>query len=149
MIEKWRTRLKGFVLALLVTTLSGSLIQTQFNLAAIAALGAEISLTTRLTTSVHDLLGFAPLYAGLVAAVLAAALPLAALVRRWLALPAGLLYPLAAALGLWLALLVVDALAPMPTLIAATRSLSGTLAMLGGAALGGLVYACCRAGRTS
>ncbi|MDR5905141.1 hypothetical protein [Franzmannia qiaohouensis] len=139
----------GFVLALLVTTLSGSLIQTQFNLAALAALGAEISLSTRLTTSLQDLLGFAPLYAGMVVLSLAASIPLAALSRRWLALPPALLYPLAAALGLWLALLVADTLAPMPTLIAATRSLSGTLAMLGGAALGGLVYACCRAGRTS
>nr|WP_240457891.1 hypothetical protein [Halomonas socia] len=149
MMARWKTPLLGFVLALLVTTLSGSLIQTQFNLAAIAALGAEISLTTRLGTSAQDLLGFAPLYAAMVAVALAVALPLATLGWRWLPLPPGLLYPLAAALGLWLAFTIADALAPMPTLIAATRSLSGTLAMLGGAALGGLVYACCRAGRTS
>ncbi|MBD3896629.1 hypothetical protein IEI94_12285 [Halomonas sp. ML-15] len=142
-MARWRARLLGFVLALLVATLSGSLIQTQFNLAALAALGAEISLATRLSTSFHDLLGFAPLYAGLMAAALSASLPLAALGRRWLPLPAGLVYAAAAALGVWLAFMVVDAMAPMPTLIAATRSLTGTLAMLAGAALGGLVYARC------
>lgn len=138
---RWGTRLQGFMLALLVTTLSGSLIQTQINLAAIAALGANIGLTTRLLTSGQDLLGFAPLYAAMVAAVLSCALPLAALSRRWLALSPSLVYPLAAALGLWLAFNLADALAPMPTLIAATRDWLGTLAMLAGAALGGYCFA--------
>lgn len=141
MMARWRARLVGFVLALLVATLSGTVLQTQFNLAALTALGAEIRLTTRLTTTLHDLLGFAPVYAGLVAAAFAVALPLAAFGRRWLPLPAGLAYAMAAALGVWLAFMVVDAMAPMPTLIAATRSLAGTLAMLAGAALGGLVFA--------
>ncbi|WP_089659329.1 hypothetical protein [Franzmannia pantelleriensis] len=142
-MARGKAALLGFLLAVLVTTLSGSLIQTQFNLAALTALGAEISLATRLTTTAQDLVGFAPLYASLVAVTLTVALPLAALSRRWLPLPAGLLYASAAALGLWLAFMVVDALAPMPTLIAATRSLTGTLCMLVGAALGGVLYACC------
>ncbi|QJQ94491.1 MULTISPECIES: hypothetical protein [Halomonadaceae] len=152
MMARWKTRLLGFALALLTTTLSGSLIQTQVNLAAIAALGAEVSLAMRLATSAQDLVGFAPLYAAMVAVALAGALPLAALSRRWLPLPAGMRFALAAALGLWLAFVVADLLAPMPTLIAATRSLAGTLAMLGGAALGGFLYTrytCCRVGRGS
>lgn len=140
----WPRRFMGFVLALMVTTLSGSLIQTQINLAALLALGADIPLATRILVSVQDLVGFAPLYAVIVALTLAGALPLAALAQRGVALPAELVFALAAALGLWVAFLVADLLAPMPTLIAATRGWPGTLAMMAGAGMGGLVYARCR-----
>src|SRR5690606_11004475 len=46
----------------------------------------------------------------------------------------------AAALGLWLAFKLVDALAPMPTLIAATRDASDMSAMLASAALAGWLF---------
>lgn len=130
----------SFVAAALIATLAGSIVQTQINLAAISALGPEISVPVRLRTTLADLLGFTPLYGALVTAALLGALPLAALAAhcrphwsRWL-------FPLAAALGLWAALRVADALAPMPTLIAATRHAPGLIAMLLTAALGGWCY---------
>lgn len=133
--------LLAYVVAVLDATLAGSVVQTQFNLAALTALGAEISWATRLATTAHDLLGFTPLYGSLVAVMLLGAMPAAALVTRWLGFGAWAIHALAAALGLWMTLWIVDALAPMPTLIAATRSMGGTLAMMASAAVGGWGYA--------
>ncbi|UYG03130.1 hypothetical protein OCT51_18345 [Halomonas sp. LR3S48] len=137
MTKRWRP-LVAYVAAVLDATLLGSIVQTQFNL---AALGAEISFSTRLATTGHDLLGFTPLYGSLVAIMMLGAMPVATLVTRWLGFGAWSIHALAAALGLWGMLSIVDALVPMPTLIAATRSLEGTLAMMTTAALGGWGYA--------
>ncbi|HBX54144.1 MAG TPA: hypothetical protein DEH10_01835, partial [Pseudomonas sp.] len=49
-----------FVLAVLVATVVGSIIQTQFNLAALQAIGAPMPLDVRLRTTGQDLLGFSP-----------------------------------------------------------------------------------------
>jgi hypothetical protein len=133
--------LLAYGVAVVDATLAGSVVQTQFNLAALTALGAEISLATRLSATAHDLVGFTPLYGSLVAIMLLVAMPVATLLTRWLGVAAWLIHALAAALGLWLMLAIVDALAPMPTLIAATRSDAGTLAMMASAALGGWGYA--------
>ncbi|MCH4565083.1 hypothetical protein MKP05_18455 [Halomonas sp. EGI 63088] len=140
MTRRWQT-LVAYVAAVLDATLLGSIVQTQFNLAALSALGADISFSTRLATTAHDLLGFTPLYGSLVAIMMLGAMPVASVVTRWLGFGAWPIHALAAALGLWVMLSIVDALAPMPTLIAATRSLEGTLAMMATAALGGWGYA--------
>ncbi|GGX94211.1 hypothetical protein GCM10007160_22270 [Litchfieldella qijiaojingensis] len=140
MTNRWQP-LVAYVAAVLDATLLGSIVQTQFNLAALSALGAEISFTTRLATTGHDLLGFTPLYGSLIAIMMLGAMPAASVVTRWLGSGAWLIHALAAALGLWVTLWIVDTLAPMPTLIAATRSLEGTLAMMATAALGGWGYA--------
>ncbi|MFY0989669.1 hypothetical protein [Halomonas sp. C05BenzN] len=140
MTNRWRL-LVAYVAAVLDATLLGSIVQTQFNLAALSALGAEISFSTRLATTGQDLLGFTPLYGSLVAVMMLVAMPVATLVTRWLGTGAWPMHALAAALGLWVMLSIVDALAPMPTLIAATRSPEGTLAMMATAALGGWGYA--------
>lgn len=130
-----------FGLAVLVATLFGSIVQTQFNLAALQQLGASISPAVRLQTTAHDLLGFSPTLAALVIAAFIVALPLTAWaapaggVLRWLA------FVLAGALAVWLALFAANAVAPMPTLIGANRSLSGTLALMLCGSLGGLVFA--------
>ena len=59
----WRRVVLAFIVALIVGSVLGSLVQTQFNLQALEGLGVEISMATRLQTTVQDLLNFAPLYA--------------------------------------------------------------------------------------
>ena len=119
----------------------GSLVQTQFNLHALAALGVEMPMPLRLQTSLQDLLGFGPVYAGI---VLAAWLPSFAL-AGWLARrrPAWrtALFALAAGVALPLAVRATDAVAPMPVLIDATRGLGGLMAMAIGSAAGGVLFA--------
>ena len=138
----WRRVVLAFIVALIVGSVLGSLVQTQFNLQALEGLGVEISMATRLQTTVQDLLNFAPLYAILFGLSFLFSQGAASLVAR-LAGQSGRLWlcPLAAAVGLWATLRIVDALAPMPTLIAATRDMGGLLAMLVTAALSGLLFA--------
>ncbi len=135
-------RLTGwFLLAVLITAVTGSLVQTQFNLAAITRLGLDINPGLRLGTNLHDLSGFGLLFAAMAACALAPALALAALLSRRLRHGRPWLFALAGALALLVTFSLVDALAPMPTLIAATRSLHGSLAMAATGALGAWVFA--------
>lgn len=135
----WPKVVPRFFVALLFGVILGSLIQTQLNLLALQALGLDIPLGVRLQTSLQDLLNFAPVY-GIIFGASFVLSQAAALALGW-RLEAKhwqpLLCALAAGLGLWLALSIVNALAPMPTLIAATRSPEGLAAILASAALAG------------
>lgn len=139
--RNWPLILLSFLMALAVGTLLGSLTQTQFNLLALQNLGVHIPLGVRVQTSAQDIANFSPLYAALFGVSLlfsqAAALGLGK------GLPARLQAPvcaLAAAAGLWLAFLIANHQAPMPTLIAATRTGGGLAAMLASAALAGWLF---------
>lgn len=138
----WRSVVLAFIVALIAGSLLGSLVQTQFNLQALEGLGVEISMGTRLDTTVLDLLNFAPLYAILFGLSFLFSQAAASLVARLFGRSGRLwLCPLAAAVGLWATLRIVDALAPMPTLIAATRDIGGLFAMLVTAAFSGWLFA--------
>lgn len=137
----WGRRIAAFVAALLLATVWGSVVQTQFNLQALAALDVDIPLRVRALTTLQDLAGFGPAYAGIVlAAWLPAFLVAALLVRVWpkARVP---LYALAAGVGLVAAVRAVDAVAPMPVLIDATRGIGGLLAMAAGSLLAGAAFA--------
>jgi hypothetical protein len=137
----WRKRATAFLAALLLASLWGTVVQTQFNLKALTDLGVAIAPGLRLRTSLQDVAGFGPVYAGIVLAAWLPAFAAAAwLARRRPALRPGL-YPLAAGVGLLVAIRAVDAFAPMPSLIYATRLLPGLLTMALGSALGGALFA--------
>lgn len=137
----WRV-VAGFVIALMVGALLGSLVQTQFNLLALQELGVAINLSTRVSTTLQDLLHFAPLYAGLFGVGFLASTLVTGLMLKLLGLRARAPFDaLGGALGLWATLTLVNALAPMPTLIAATRTPDGLLAMLLTAAVAGWLFA--------
>ena len=59
----WGRVVLAFIVALIVGSVLGSLVQTQFNLQALEGLGVEVSMGARLETTVQDLLNVAPLYA--------------------------------------------------------------------------------------
>ena len=130
----------GYLAAVAGTTVSGSIAQTQFNLAALQELGAPIPLDLRLHTTVQDLIGFAPLFAALVAAALLVAFVVAGLLLRRLPLPVVPLYTLAGAMAMLVLLLIMDAMLPV-TPIAAARSPAGLLVLSLSGALGGLLFA--------
>lgn len=131
-----------FLIAVGVTTVLGCVIQTQIILAEVQAMGGPVTPVVRLDTTLQDLVGFTPTFAGIVAATFLGAFPVAAWLGRRVAQPAMRIgvYAAAAAVGLGLAFQVADALAPMPTLIAATRGVVGTVWMMGSAVAGGLVF---------
>ena len=130
-----------FVQAVLIATVMGCIAQTQINLAALIKLGAEIPLELRLDVTIQDLLGFGPVYFAMVFTAFIPALLFAHfLARRWPHL-SYLIFVFAGALSLLLTFKLADAFAPMPTLIAATRDIVGTLLMMSGGALGGWFFA--------
>jgi hypothetical protein len=131
--------LMAWALAVVVTGALGSVIQTQFNLARIAGLGESVGLSTRLQTTGHDLVHFAPNYLIIVALGLLIALVVAgALVRRW-PRQAGWLFPLAGFLAVATALGLMSAMLPV-TVIGAARSAVGFLALCLAGALGGWLH---------
>lgn len=129
------------LLAWLLASAWGSVVQTHWNLQALAGLGLELPPGLRLSTIGQDLIHFGPVYAGIVAAGWVPALAVAlGLARRLPAWRGGLLAA-AAGLGVVAAIRAVDAVAPMPAFIDATRGWPGLLAMAAGAVLAGALYA--------
>jgi len=137
----WTRHAGVLLLAWLLAAVWGSVAQTVWNLQALVDVGVHIPARTWWTVIGQDLTGFAPVYGGIVAAGWLVALPLASgLASRW---PAGRssLLALAAGVGMMAAVRAVDAVAPMPVFIDATRGLPGLLTMAVGAAAAGWVYA--------
>ena len=130
--------LLSWLAATLVTAVAGSIIQTQFNVAAITALGVPVPPAVRLQTTLQDLVGFAPMLAAIAGAGFLVALPVAAWLARHLQRRT-LLYTLAGATAVATAILLMNALLPI-TVIGATRSLAGLLALAACGALGGWTF---------
>ena len=130
-----------FVAAVLLAALWGAIVQTQFNLAELQALGASVPWLLRAQTTLQDVLGFGPLYAAVVAVSFALAFPVAALLARYWTVWRSAWFALAGLAGLIVAIRLIDAVTPPPVLIAATRTTAGLLAMTAGGAVGGWLYA--------
>lgn len=129
------------LLAWLLAAVWGSVVQTHWNLQALVDLGVNVPAADRVRTTWQDLIGFAPVYAGILAAGWLPALAVAAfMARRWPAWRSPLLAA-AAGTGMVAAVRFVDMVAPMPVFIDATRHMHGLLAMTAGAVIAGLLYA--------
>ncbi len=124
-----------------LATVWGSVVQTRWNLQALVDVGVSIPAGTWWQVIGQDLIGFAPVYGGILAAGWLIAFPVAGGLARWW--PAGrtALLASAAGVGMVVAVRAVDAVAPMPVFIDATRGLPGLLAMAAGAVLAGGLYA--------
>lgn len=132
--------LLAWLLAAALAGLLGSIVQTQFSLAALAALDVPVPLGLRLLTTLQDLAGFAPMLALLVAGGFLPAFLVAALLQRWWPRQRALLYGLAGAAALATILLLMDATLPI-TAIGAARSPAGIAALVLAGAAGGLAFA--------
>ncbi len=129
-----------WLLAVLAASLLGSLIQTHLNLVNVLEMGAYWTLDDWQRSVVHDLLTFMPFYALLVGVAFLIAFPVALWVKeKWPSGRASLL-SLAGVVALAVAFFVADTAAPIPTLIAATRDITGYVAMLATGAVGGWVF---------
>lgn len=130
----------SFCVAVLIAGLLGSILQTQINLAYLRDIGPPVSFSMRLASTWHDLLGFAPLYLLIIFATFVVAFPISEFIAK--IIPGHRMFWLVvgAASGLWLCFQLINHIAPMPTFIAATRGLGGTLLLLLAAAVSALVY---------
>ncbi len=134
----------AFLLAVAATAILASIVQTQFNLAAIQALGAPVPAGVRALTTFEDIVRFGPVMAGIAAAAFLPAFLIAALVRRHLPDRPVVLHAVAGAMGLWVAFFAMGFVTPMPNLIAALRTLPGLLAVVATGLAGGAVFALAR-----
>lgn len=129
----------SWAIAVLIAVLLGSLVQTGFNLAAIAGLGIGLSIGDVLRTVLHDLIRFTPSYALLIATAFLIAWPVAAGMQRIFPGQRRLLFTLAGFSAIWTTIAIMNRALPV-TAIAATRELQGTLMLALTGALAGWVY---------
>lgn len=132
----------AFLAALVVATIWGAIVQTQFNLAALSGIGTDIGAGVNARTTVRDIFsGFSPTYGGY---VVLPALLVAFLAARFIADRAGgsrsLWFAIAGTLGLGLAIPLVNYLAPVALLVGATRDHLCTVLMALGGGAAGLVF---------
>ena len=132
--------LLAWVAAVVVTAVLGSIVQTQFNLARIAALDGPVGLGNRLETTGFDLVSFAPTFAVIVALALLIAFVVAGALARWIGRGRKILFMLAGFAAIAAALAIMSAMLPV-TPIGATRSVTGFLTLSLTGAAGGWVYA--------
>lgn len=125
--------------AVIVTAGLGSVIQTQFNLARIAALEGPVAMSLRLQLTLHDLGSFAPNYMIIIALALLIALVAAGLLARQLPRFRVWLFPLAGFVAVAVALGLMSAMLPV-TVIGAARSSLGFIALCLPGAIGGWFY---------
>ncbi|PLW83596.1 hypothetical protein CWI75_04395 [Kineobactrum sediminis] len=133
--------LSGFFPAVIAAYVIGSLLATQLVLANLASMGVDISLTTRLHASLHDLLGMATSYLLLILVAFIIALPVAAGLARWPVVPGSrtFWFTLAGFVALVaLHLIMRQVLGVWP--IAAAREWPGLLMQGCAGAVGGFLY---------
>lgn len=130
----------AWAMAVVLAVVAGSIIQTQFNLAAIERLGAEVGFGQWLATTGHDLVHFTPTYAMLVAIAFAVAWPVAGILKRWWPDQRQWLFLLAGFAAILTLILVMNRALPV-TGIAATRCSFGTVLLAAAGGLAGWLYA--------
>lgn len=132
----------GFLAAVVVTVIWGSVVQTQYNLAALAGIGVDIGPATNLRATFTDIFsGFSLTYAGYIVlpALLVAFLVAWQVVRRtgapvpWFGLAGGL--------AILAGIPLVNWLSPLALLIGANRDVSSIVVMAVGGAAGGVLFA--------
>lgn len=138
---RWTRRAGVLLLAWSLAAIWGSVVQTHWNLQALVGVGVSIPARDWWRVVGQDLIGFAPVYGGILAAGWSIALPVASGLARWWPAGRSALLAAAAGVGMVAAVRAVDMAAPMPVFIDATRGLPGLLAMAAGAVLAGWVYA--------
>ena len=136
LVLRW---LLAWAVAVVVTAGLGSIIQTQFNLARIAALDAPVSMSQRMQVTLHDLGSFAPNYMLIMALALLIALVAAGLLARRMPSFRVWLFPLAGFVAVAAALGLMSAMLPV-TIIGAARSSLGFVALCLPGAIGGWLH---------
>ena len=130
----------AFVVAVIVTAILAVALHSQFVMAGLRGLGAEIGAAEALRVTAHDIAGMAPTYSLFITIALVLGFVITATVRRWVRLGPGVSYAIggAAAIGL---MMVIMREALGITVVAGARTPAGFAAQCAAGAIGGLVFA--------
>lgn len=139
--NRWKLIL-AFLAAVVVATVWGAIVQTQFNLAALNDIGAGIGVGTNLSATLTDVFsGFSPTYGGyVVLPSLLVAFVCAGLVVRLTGTAPWPWFALAGGLAILLAIPLVNILSPVALLVGASRDLLCTVLMSLGGGVAGLLF---------
>ena len=127
----WTRFLFSTLTAALLMGLVGTLSQTQFVIASLFAIGADIDLATRAEMTFADLIGLGPAYFGIALIAFLAAFFCARWVTLRLPVPARLIYALAGATGIAVALILLESVFFGTQIIAGARETIGKVAQIG------------------
>lgn len=137
----------AFLVAVVAAIAWGSVVQTQYNLAGLASIGADVD-AVRVQTTFRDLFsGFFPTYGGYIVlpSLLVSFIVAALVVKMWLphaALAARMaLFAIAGGLAILIGIPLVNWLSPLALLIGASREFSCTAWMAVGGIWAGLIFA--------
>jgi len=131
----------SFVIVAAVTAVLATIAQTQFVISALKRVGAEIGFADRLSMTLADLAGLAPLFGAFIALALAFAFAAAALTGRLLPLPRALIFFTAGAVAIGVMLAAMEQVFFGVQVIAGARFAPGFIAQIACGALAGLLYA--------
>lgn len=130
----------AFLVALVVASVAAAIIQTQFNISALHDWSVEIDWALRKEATLHDIVNFSPTFTIILGISLLFSLPIAYFLERRSVESQPIWFVVGGGVGLWVAFLIVDALLPMPTLIAVNRTIPGLLSMVACGAFAGYLF---------
>ncbi|MBX3504196.1 MAG: hypothetical protein KF895_01870 [Parvibaculum sp.] len=130
----------AFLAAVVVTTILGAAFHTQFVIGRLSDLGIAVSFSDRLSTTLHDIGGMAPMFGMVIAIGFLVAFLAGALVYRFAGARRELIYVVAGAVAIAVALSAM-AMVYSITPIAGARSWAGFAAQMLAGALGGYAFA--------
>lgn len=130
----------AFVAAVIATTILGAAFHTQFVIGRLTDMGIAVSFADRMSTTLHDIAGMAPLFGMVIAIGFLVAFLAGALVYRFAGVQRDLIYVVAGAVAIAVALSAM-AMVYNITPIAGARSWAGFVAQMAAGALGGYVFA--------
>jgi hypothetical protein len=130
----------AYLLAVVATTVLGSIAATQFILAELRTMQVEVPFGVRIETTVHDIIGMSPTFAPIVAGALFVAFLVAALLTRFVPLPDRRWYLVGGFVAIIAALLLIKAVLG-GTPIAGARDTLGMVSQGMAGLLGGWIFA--------
>lgn len=130
----------AYFLAVVATTVLGSLAATQFVLAELRTMQVAVPFSVRVETTVHDIVGMGPTFAPIVAGALLVAFLVSALLTRFVPLSDRRWYLVGGFVGLIAALLLIKAVLG-GTPIAGARGTLGLVSQGMAGLVGGWVFA--------
>ena len=130
----------AYFLAVVATTVLGSITATQFVLAELRTMQVAVPFSVRIEPTVHDIVGMRPPFAPIVAGALLVAFLVAALLTRFVPLPDRRWYLVGGFVGIIAALLLVKAMLG-GTPIAGARGTLGLVSQGIAGLFGGWVFA--------
>ena len=134
-----RGQLFGFITAFIVLNVIGATVQTQFNLGHLLALGIDVPFSTRISTTLHDIVSLQPLFGTIFGIGFLIAMIVGHVLAKLVKILPDLVFALAGFAAMGITLLALKA-AVQITAIGAAREWDGFLSLCVVGALAGYAF---------